>query len=41
MQKDLTKGIDEFVNTIICGDAVRVLAKMPDESVHLAVTSPP
>ena len=30
-----------MVNTIICGDAVEVLRKLPDESVDLVVTSPP
>lgn len=28
-------------NTITCGDALAVLQTMPDESVHMAMTSPP
>lgn len=32
---------DDFVNKIICGDAVPVLRQIPDESVELVVTSPP
>ena len=35
------KGIGALVNQIICGDAKAVLREMPDESVHLAITSPP
>lgn len=26
---------------IYCGDAIEVLRTLPDESVHMAVTSPP
>lgn len=37
MQKDIV----QFAEKIICGDAVKVLRKLPDESVHLVVTSPP
>ena len=29
------------VNTIICGDAVQEMKKMPDKSIDLVVTSPP
>jgi DNA modification methylase len=29
------------VNTIICDDAFAALRRLPDESVHLAITSPP
>ena len=35
------KTIDEYLNKIICGDAVEVMKKMPDKSIDLAVTSPP
>ena len=31
----------EFVNTIICGDALKVLKTMPDACVDCVVTSPP
>jgi DNA modification methylase len=30
-----------FVNRIICGDAQEVLARMPDQSIDLIITSPP
>ncbi len=33
--------IDPFLNRIISGDCLSVLADMPDDSVHLIVTSPP
>ena len=29
------------LDTIICGDAVRIMSKMPEDSVDLTVTSPP
>lgn len=29
------------LDAIICGDCLEVMAKIPDDSVHLAVTSPP
>ncbi len=32
---------EEFIDRIICGDALKVMGKMPSNSVHLAVTSPP
>ena len=32
---------DGLFNSIVCGNSAGVLAKLPDESVHLAVTSPP
>lgn len=32
---------EDFINQIICGDAVDVMKKIPDESVDLVVTSPP
>jgi DNA modification methylase len=28
-------------NQLICGDAARVLATLPADSVHLVITSPP
>lgn len=28
-------------NRIVCGDALEVLREMPDQSVHMCVTSPP
>lgn len=33
--------IDELVNQIHCGDAVEFLRRLPPDSVHLIVTSPP
>ncbi len=33
--------IEKSVNKIICGDALKTLRKLPGESVHLVVTSPP
>ncbi len=33
--------IESFKNKIICGDAVEVMKKMPDNSIDLVVTSPP
>ena len=32
---------DDFINKIICGDAVKIMKKIPDGSVDLVVTSPP
>jgi site-specific DNA-methyltransferase (adenine-specific) len=34
-------GLEKFINQVICGDALEVLRKMPDESIHLGITSPP
>jgi modification methylase len=31
----------DFVNKIICGDVIKVMKQIPDESVDLIVTSPP
>ena len=31
----------EFLDQIICGDCLEVMAQIPDHTVHLAVTSPP
>ena len=33
--------ITKFINKIICGNAIDIMKKMPDESVDLVVTSPP
>ena len=30
-----------FLNKFICGDSVKVLKKIPDQSIDLAITSPP
>lgn len=32
---------EDFLNKIICGDAIDVMKQIPDGSVHLIVTSPP
>jgi site-specific DNA-methyltransferase (adenine-specific) len=32
---------EDFINKIICGDSIKVMKKLPDESVDLVVTSPP
>jgi len=40
-KKSEIKPITDYTNKIICGDAVSTLSEMPDESIHLAVTSPP
>ena len=29
------------VNQIICGDVLKVMKNLPDNSIHFAVTSPP
>jgi DNA modification methylase len=31
----------EFLDNIICGDVLEVMAQIPDNKIHLAVTSPP
>ncbi|MGB2800388.1 MAG: site-specific DNA-methyltransferase [Dehalococcoidia bacterium] len=31
----------EIINGIICGDCLEVMANIPDNTVHLAITSPP
>lgn len=33
--------LDTFLNKIICGDALTVLKKIPSNSIHMAITSPP
>jgi len=35
------EGIEKFINQVVCGDALEILRKMPDESVDLGITSPP
>ena len=35
------KNIDKYLNKIICGDCLNVMAEMPSGSVDLVVTSPP
>ena len=37
----MQKKADDLVNEIICGDAAETLRRLPDESIHLVVTSPP
>ena len=32
---------NDFVDKFLCGDAVSILKQIPDESLDLAVTSPP
>ncbi len=32
---------EDFVNKVICGDALTILKKMPDECVDMVITSPP
>ena len=34
-------GLNQFLNQFICGDSLEIMQKIPDESVDLAVTSPP
>ena len=31
----------ELVDQIICADCLEVMAKIPDNTIHLAITSPP
>ena len=33
--------LDNHINTIICGDALEILKKFPDESINCSITSPP
>jgi len=35
------KSLERFLNKVICGDALKVLKKMPDGKIHMAITSPP
>jgi site-specific DNA-methyltransferase (adenine-specific) len=34
-------GVHRFINRIICGDAQKVLSRIPDNSIDLIITSPP
>ncbi len=36
-----SKNHNLFINQIICGNAIDVMKKIPDNSVHLIITSPP
>jgi DNA modification methylase len=36
-----SRGIQPFINSIICGDALAVLSCIPDRSIDLIITSPP
>lgn len=40
-KKAPVKSVNSYLNRIICGDAVSIMRKMPDESIGLIVTSPP
>jgi modification methylase len=33
--------IDEYLNKVVCGDALEILKKLPDNSIDLGITSPP
>ena len=35
------KKIDEYIDKVICGDAVKVLKQIPSDSIDLVITSPP
>lgn len=37
----MSKSIEFFLNKNICGDCLEIMRSMPDESIDLAVTSPP
>jgi len=37
----LREKLSKMANKIICGDAAETLSKLPEESIHLVVTSPP
>jgi DNA modification methylase len=39
--EEMTEPINNFLNKIICGDALSELKKMPNESVDCVITSPP
>ena len=32
---------EKFLNKIVCGDSYFLLQKIPDNSIHLTITSPP
>lgn len=33
--------MQDLINKIICGDVIEVMKKIPSDSIHLAITSPP
>ena len=33
--------IDRFINRIICADSLKIMKKMPTESIELILTDPP
>jgi len=33
--------IENFLDRVICGDALDILRKIPDNSIDMGVTSPP
>ena len=33
--------LDEFIDKIICGDCLKMLSKLPDDSIDIVLTSPP
>lgn len=33
--------MEEYINTILCKDCIVGMKELPDESIHLVVTSPP
>ena len=35
------ENIDNYVNKVICGDAIEVMRRMPSEAIDLIITSPP
>ncbi len=35
------KPIEDFINKVICGDALKILKELPDESIDCIITSPP
>lgn len=37
----MEQSLKKFINRFLCGDAYRVLQKLPDESIDCVVTSPP
>lgn len=41
LRRDKMKYPEHFVNKIICGDCIKVMSNIPDNSIDLIVTSPP
>jgi DNA modification methylase len=41
LKQNSHKPIEKFINKIICGDSLKVLKTIPDESIDCIVTSPP